>query len=68
MTQETTQSEMFPLPEYQRDDFKIHFMSACNGILSSIPFGVTVDPNAIANAAKNVALAMLNVQREVCGE
>lgn len=68
MTQETTQENMFPLPEDQRDEFKIHFMAACNGILASIPFGVTVDPNAIANASKNVALSMLNVQREVCGE
>lgn len=68
MTQENTQMPLFPLPHSQHDEFKAHFSLAANGILASIPFGVTVDPNAIAQAAKNVALAMLVVQQEVCGE
>jgi len=68
MTQENTQTDMFPLPKDQHDEFKLAFSFAMNGIMGSIPFGVTVDPVALANAGKSVALAMLNVQREVCGE
>lgn len=48
----------------QHDDFKMFFAFATQGILSSIPFGVTVDPLAVANAAKNTALAMLQVKDE----
>lgn len=68
MTQEQTQSDMFPLDHEDHDEFKLNFAVAMNGILGSIPFGVTVDPTALANAGKSVALAMMAVNREVCGE
>jgi hypothetical protein len=50
--------------EDQHDDFKMFLAFATQGILSSIPFGVNVDPLAVANAAKNTALAMLQVKDE----
>jgi len=56
------------VPANQQDDFKIFFAVATNGILGSIPFGVTVDPNAVAQAAKNTAVAMLKAQAEAFGE
>ena len=68
MSEEQTKESPFPLSPDQRDEFKIAFAFAVNGILGSIPFGVTVDPNAIANAGRSVALSMLSVQQEVCGE
>lgn len=52
----------------EQSDFKIFFAVATNGILGSIPFGVNVDPQAVAQAAKNTAIAMLRAQAEAFGE
>jgi hypothetical protein len=52
----------------QQDDFKMFLAFATQGILSSIPFGVSIDPLAVANAAKNTALAMLQVKDEAFKE
>jgi hypothetical protein len=46
------------------DEFKLHFALALNGILSNIPFGVNVDPRALAQVARNIALVALEVQNE----
>ena len=56
------------LSEQDREDFKMFFAFATNGILSQIPFGVNVDPIAVANAAKSTAFAMLDVQKEAFAE
>jgi hypothetical protein len=56
-----TQSAPTVNPAYA-EDFKRYMASATTGILASIPFGVQVDPNAIAAAAGNVALSLLQVQ------
>jgi len=52
----------------QQDDFKMFLAFATQGILASIPFGVSVDPLAVANAAKNTAVAMLQVKDEAIKE
>lgn len=48
----------------QAENFTMFLAFATQGILASIPFGVSVDPNAVATAAKNVALSMLQVKQE----
>ena len=60
MTEETKT----PMSENQKDDFTMFLAFATQGIMASIPFGVNVDPKAVAAAAKNVALAMLEVKTE----
>lgn len=60
MTEETKT----PMSEIQKDDFTMFLAFATQGIMASIPFGVNVDPKAVAAASKNVALAMLEVQAE----
>jgi len=60
--------EKFIIKHNQREDFKIFFALATNGIIQSIPFGVNVDPNNVAQAAKNVAIAMIKAQEEAFGE
>ena len=50
--------------ESDREDFKMFLAFATNGILGQIPFGVNVDPVAIAQAAKNTAIAMVNAKNE----
>lgn len=48
----------------QEDNFTMFLAFATQGILASIPFGVNVDPNAVASAAKNVAISMLKAKEE----
>lgn len=60
--------EKTKLTESQIDDFKMYSGFALSGILSSIPFGVNVDPVAIAQAVKNTALALVEAQKEITGE
>lgn len=48
----------------QIDNFTMFLAFATQGILSSIPFGVNIDPNAVASAAKSVAISMLKVKEE----
>ena len=52
----------------QIDDFTMFLAFATQGILSSVPFGVSVDPIHVANAAKNTALAMLQVKAEAIAD
>lgn len=47
-----------------RKDFTMFLAFATQGILTQIPFGVNVDPVAIAQAAKNTAIAMVNAKNE----
>jgi hypothetical protein len=56
------------LTNKQADDFTMFLAFATQGILSSIPFGVNVDPVHVATAAKNTALAMLTVKEETLAE
>lgn len=60
--------EKQPLTEAQMDDFKMYSGFALSGILSSIPFGVNVDPVAVAQAVKNTALAMVEAQKDITGQ
>lgn len=50
--------------ESDRDDFKMFMAFATQGILTQIPFGVNVEPIAVAQAAKNTAIAMVNAKNE----
>ena len=59
MTDKTTQ-----VAESDRDDFKMFLAFATQGILTQIPFGVNVDPVAVAQAATNTAIAMVNAKNE----
>lgn len=59
------QQENTGLSEVEKEDFKMYFAFATNGILCQIPFGINIDPIAIAQAAKNTALAMLEAQKEL---
>jgi hypothetical protein len=40
------------------ENFKMYYALAAHAILSSIPFGVNIEPDQIANAAKRIAEAM----------
>lgn len=48
----------------QSENFTMFLAFATQGILASIPFGVSVDPVHVATAAKNTAIAMLKVKDE----
>lgn len=57
--------EKTKLTPEQHENFKMLCAFALNGILGSLPFGVGVDPSAIAQAAKNTALAMIEAQKDI---
>ena len=59
------EQEKTKLTSEQYENFKMLCAFALNGILGSIPFGVNVDPNAVAQAVKNTALAMIEAQKDV---
>jgi hypothetical protein len=67
MTNET-EAATTALTQQEVKDFKRYYASAVAGILSSIPFGVTVNPDPLALVALNVATAMVNAQRDVIPE
>jgi hypothetical protein len=60
MTEQTKNEIM----DHEEDDFTMLMAFSAQGILSSIPFGVNVDPVQIAAAAKNVAQALLSARNE----
>ena len=64
----TEKTEPTKLTAEQLESFKMYSGFALSGILSSIPFGVNIEPNMIAQAVKNTALAMIEAQKEVVGE
>lgn len=63
-----TEQTKTKLTDKQAEDFTMFLAFATQGILSSIPFGVSVDPVHVVNAAKNTALAMLTVKEETLAE
>ena len=67
MTNETeTATAEFTQQEVK--DFKRYYSSAMEGILASIPFGVTVDANQLSLVARNVATSMVTTQRDYLPE
>ena len=62
----TNETEATPTAFTQQGvkDFKHYYANAVTGILSSIPFGVNVDPDQLALVARNVATSMVNAQRD----
>jgi hypothetical protein len=66
-TQTTTPAEE-SFTQQEVKDFKRYYASAVAGILAGIPFGVTVDPNQLAAITRNVAVSMVNAQRDVMPE
>ena len=63
MTNETeTATTAFTQQEVK--DFKRYYANAVTGILSSIPFGINIDPDQLSIAARNVATSMVNAQRD----
>ena len=52
------------LSEEDKQDYKMFLAFATNGILCQIPFGISIDPVAVAQAASNTAMAMLQVQKD----
>lgn len=63
-----TEQTKTKLTDKQAEDFTMFLAFATQGILASIPFGVSIDPVHVANAAKNTALAMLTVKEETLAE
>lgn len=63
-TETTTDAVPEALNQQEVIDFKVYYGQAVNGVLSSVPFGVTVDPNQLATVARNVAMSMIYAQRE----
>lgn len=63
MTNET-EATTTAFTQQEVKDFKRYYANAVTGILSSIPFGVNVDPDQLALVARNVATSMVNAQRD----
>ncbi len=68
MTEETQAPEVQKLSERDATDFKQYYGQVVNGIMSSIPFGVNIDPTMVASVAKNTALAMLEISADIMPE
>lgn len=68
MTEETQAPEVQKLTTSQAADFKRYYAGVVTGIMASIPFGVNIDPNAVASAAKNTALAMVETANDIMPE
>ena len=68
MTEESQTPEVQKLSERDATDFKQYYGQVVNGIMSSIPFGVNIDPTMVASVAKNTALAMLEISADIMPE
>lgn len=68
MTEETQAPEVQKLSERDATDFKQYYGQVVNGIMSSIPFGVNIDPTMVASVAKNTALAMIEIAADIMPE
>jgi hypothetical protein len=67
MTNETGIQE-YPVKANEVEDYKRFLCQAVNGMLSAIPFGVSIDPLQLAGVASNVAIAMLDTVKQNSGE
>lgn len=57
-------NENIAFTQQEVKDFKQYYGQAISGVMASIPFGVTVDPNQLATIGSNIATAMVYVQRD----
>lgn len=71
MTNETLDSAETHTADFTQQevqDFKRYYAQAVGGMLASIPFGVSIDPNQLATAGRNVATSMVHAQRGYLAE